>query len=47
VTDVELYKFAREFAKQIESGQVRVSAPPQEFEEPAEQTASTSSDVPF
>ena len=41
VTDVELYKMAREFSKQVESGAVRVSVPPQEFEAPAAE------DVPF
>ena len=33
VTDVELYKACRAFAKEIDSGNVRVSAPPQEFED--------------
>jgi hypothetical protein len=32
VQDVELYKMAREFAKQIDAGEVRVSAPVQEFD---------------
>jgi hypothetical protein len=32
VADVDLYKMAREFAKQIEAGEVRVSAPPQDFD---------------
>ena len=43
VKDVELYKFAREFSKQIESGAVRVTVPPQEFEESAE----AKEEVPF
>jgi hypothetical protein len=30
VEDVELYKIAREFSKQVESGNVRISAPPQD-----------------
>lgn len=39
VDDIEIYKMAREFSKQVESGDVRISAPPQEFE--------GSDDVPF
>jgi hypothetical protein len=37
--NVELYKMAREFSRQVELGNVRVSAPPQEFAD--------SEDVPF
>ena len=33
VQDIELYKLARQFSKDIEAGAVRVSAPPQEFED--------------
>ena len=40
VATVEIYKMAREFAKQVEAGDVRISAPPQEFE-------GGSDDVPF
>ncbi len=36
VQDVEIYKVARDFSKQVESGNVRVSAPPQDFDEPVE-----------
>ncbi len=43
VKDVEIYKICREFAKQVESGEVRVSAPPQEFEESSDST----DEVPF
>ena len=32
VEDVDVYKMAREFSKQVENGDVRISAPPQEFE---------------
>ena len=39
VENIEIYKMAREFSKQVESGDVRISAPPQEFE--------GSDDVPF
>jgi len=44
VTDVELYKMAREFAKQVEVGAVRVSAPPVDFDEA---TTPTAEEVPF
>lgn len=40
IEDVELYKMAREFSKQVESGNVRISAPPQDFDESGD-------DVPF
>ena len=43
VQDAEIYKMAREFSKQIESGAVRVSAPPQEFDAPIQ----TAEEVPF
>ena len=42
VEDVELYKMAREFSKQVEAGAVRVTAPPQDFEE-----ATVTEEVPF
>ena len=33
VKDVEIYKLCREFSRQIAAGNVRVSAPPQDFDE--------------
>ena len=33
VSDLDVYKMAREFSKQVEEGNVRISAPPQVFEE--------------
>lgn len=33
VTDPNIYMMAREFSKQVDAGNVRVSAPPQDFEE--------------
>jgi hypothetical protein len=50
VKDVSIYKMAREFAKQVESGNVRVSAPPQEFDGEvgdAEGHAGAGEGVPF
>ena len=48
VTDLNVYKMAREFAKQVESGNVRVSAPPQDFDDTAANGAAAGSeDVPF
>jgi hypothetical protein len=50
VSDPGLYKMAREFAKQVDVGGVRVSAPPVEFDEEtgAGRSASAgSSEVPF
>jgi hypothetical protein len=45
VTDINVYKMAREFAKQVESGNVRVSAPPQDFDDAA--APANKEDVPF
>jgi hypothetical protein len=42
VSDLEVYKMAREFSRQIDAGQVRISAPPSDFDEAAPGT-----DVPF
>ena len=37
VEDIDVYKMAREFSKQVEDGNVRISAPPQEFEGDSEE----------
>lgn len=45
--DMDVYLMAREFAKQVRSGDIKVSAPPQDFDDSIATPAPAGDDVPF